>query len=517
MLNEDQIRNLLLKAGDTVAVEPAAPVVTPLPPSRWRMAAIGIAAAATVAGIAGTGLWLAGGDDSTSDGGTTVLGGVPDGSVPSVFAHTQRSATEMLQGLGLEVDYREEVSCEPAGRPIGTVPATGKPIDEGDKVTVLISYQAANTDCFSYNDEEWAFVDFATGRGPAPRFANQVRLFVDGELVTTMPGETAAEGIWPRPSALTELATAADQVMKLNDEYRTPTLQVQRGTPPDEFCGTPRPALLGAREASTLTIDIPVDGVFHCPVRVSVYRSGGAIDAVVTWTEHGLNEAPEAPSMPNTVGMKLDDARAVLTDAGYTVSVEEIESCDPREGIVVEQAPGQTPAFDQDIDPDDDFRGVVVTLVVEVPHQTRDCAGLEAAAAGFIRFARGGAPPVWAPEVQQLFGFARHNRISAAEADSPYAWSFCSGLGPQECGLSPLAWIAQEEQVGAAQERVNYECELIDNGGLPVGLDYADAIHLFPRAAATDCEEQWEVALWIDESGGIKAVNLLVPQAAASE
>lgn len=509
MLTENEARDLLRKAGQTIAVDPAAPPIAVPPTRRWRAAAAAVAVAATLSAIAGTGTWLAGRDDGSDDTGTTtVLGGVPDGAIPSVFAHTRASATEMLEDLGLNVRFRDEISCYPEGRPLGTSPSTGTRFDPGDTVTVLLAYQAANTDCVADLTEPWAFMDFATGRGPAPRFATEVGLFVDGQRTRTLTGAAAESGEWGTPSALTELRTASEQVIGVNGHFTTPTLDVQTGTPPDQFCVIPQPAVLGGREALTLTVDIPVDGQFHCPSRVSIYQTAGQIDAVVTWTERPLGSGPDARPIPDVVGMKVAQARAAVTAAGHTARVEELETCHPRSGVV-EQAPTQ-----QDIEddfPDDQVWSGGVTLVVEVPHTSRDCAALDAAAQGFIRFARGGAPPLWATEVEQLLGYTSFDRVTAERADDPAAWSLCSGVAPADCKLSPLVVIADSAQVVADEQRDSYECEFIDFGGLPTEVLSEEEIHLFPTGVV-GCAKQWDISLWIDDAGRIMAVNLLVPE-----
>ncbi len=509
MLSEDQLRDLLARAGDSVAVRPDAPPVPAEPARRGRSLAAAVAVAATLAVGVGTGWWVSrDGGGATDDAPLGVLDGAPEGTVPSVFAHTRASATELLEGRGLRVEVREEGSCDPAGRPIGTDPALGTPVEPGDTVTLLVATQGPLTDCFADLTEPWAFLDFATGRGPEPGFADRVRLFVDGRPAGRLTGAEAARGDWGVPSALTELDDASARVAHDADGYRAPTLDPRWGTPPAEFCGVRRPAAVGDREALTLTVafsdDTYLAGRPDCPARVALYRTAAGIDTVVTWTERPSSDAPAAAVVPDVVGLPLAEARDAVTEAGFTARVEELETCDPRPGVV-EQAP--TPQDIEDDAADDPTMGGPITLVVEVPHTTRDCAALDAAAADFLEFARGGPPPRWAPDVQQLFGYALRQEITAAAADDPDAWSFCSGVAPEDCTLSPLVVAAGEVRTG--ETRASYECELVDEGGLPSGLDPEDQIVLFPAEPA-DCAADWSVELWIDDTGGIAAVNLLV-------
>jgi len=385
-------------------------------------------------------------------------------------------------------------------------------VEPGEVVTVLLSYQGPTTDCGADLREPWQFVDFATGRGPSPRFADDVALVVNGARTERMSGLDAAGGDWGAGSALSILARGSEKVLQVGDTYRVPQLQVTTGTPPDTWCGVARPRAVGDREALTLTIDFAdLTAEPRCPARVSLYETGGVIDTVVAWSE-GARGADLEP-IPDVVGLPLAEARNKITAAGYPARVEELETCHPRDGVVeqaptareLEQAPGGSR----------DWYGPV-TLVVEVAHTTRDCVGLDAAASDFLRFARGGAPPAWAPVVQQLFGYAPWSTVTAAGADDPAAWSFCSGVAPADCEVSPLIVAGRDGEIETAEFSDvtrwpdGQSCELIDRGGLPSGLPFERQIVLFP-ATISSCNDDWSVWLWIDDTGRITALNLLVP------
>lgn len=474
------------------------------------------AAAVSVAGMVVA--WAAltgmppGGDSGVDRVAPPALAGTPDGTVPSVFGHTRESASDLLKDRGLQVKYGKQISCDPAGRPVGTEPTTGAPVERGEMVTVLLSYQGATTDCIADLREPWLFVDFATGRGPSPRFADDVGLFVDGVRTGTLSGMDAAGGDWGAGSALSILGRATEQVLRDGDSYRTPWLQVTTGTPPDTWCGVARPQAVGDREALTLNIDFgEVSPQARCPARVALYRTDGAIDTVVAWSEGARGSAQEP--IPDVVGLSLTEARDRVTAAGYPARLEELETCHPRSGVV-EQAPSQQ-ALDEDREDEPGWYGAV-TLVVEVPHTTRDCPGLDAAASTFLRFARGGPPPAWAPEVQQLLGYTPWATLTAARADDPAVWSFCSEVAPEDCEVSPLVVAGGngEVETGEFSDVTRWpdgeSCDLIDRGGLPSGLAHEKQIVLYP-AELTSCDDDWSVWLWIDDAGSITALNLLVP------
>ena len=485
--------------------------------SRRRRLLVPLAAAASVVGavVAGTALTgiLPGSEPDVDRVAPVVLAGTPDGTVPSVFGHTRESASGLLRELGLEVRYGKEISCDPAGRPVGTEPPTGAAVQPGDAVRVSLSYQGATTDCMADLREPWRFVDFATGRGPSPRFADEVGLFVDGVRTGTLSGADAARGDWGANSALSILRRGSEQVLRVGDSYLMPQLQVTAGTPPDTWCGIGRPRAVGDREALTLTIDFAeVTPQPRCPARVALYDSDGAIDTVVAWSESARGSDLEP--IPNVVGLTLTEARDRVTAAGYPARIEEQETCHPRRGVV-EQAPTRQD-LEEDREDDPGWYGPV-TLVVEVPHTTRDCAGLDAAASAFLRFARGGPPPTWAPEVQQLLGYAPWATVTAAAANDPATWSLCSGVTPQDCEVSPLVVAGRDGEVetGEFSDVTRFPkgdtCELIDLGGLPNGLPVEKQIVLYP-VELTSCDDDWSVWLWIDDEGRITTVNLLVPE-----
>ena len=181
----------------------------------------------------------------------------------------------------------------------------------------------------------------------------------------------------------------------------------------------------------------------------------------------------------------------------------------------MEQAPTQR-ASKEDAADDPGWSGPV-TLVVEVPHPVRDCAALDAAVRTFVRFARGGPPPMWAPEVQQLLGYEPWATVTAEAADDPATWSLCSGTAPEECTVSPLVVAGGDDEIdtGEFSDVTRFPdgaiCELIDLGGLPSGLASENQIVVYP-AELQSCDADWSVWLWIDDEGRISAVNLLVPR-----
>jgi len=90
----------------------------------------------------------------------------------------------------------------------------------------------------------------------------------------------------------------------------------------------------------------------------SLVRSGGATPTDTTSpTSHATSAPPSTVSVPKVAGMKVEEAKKALTDAGLTpgptVTVE------GKEGVVV----STKPAFDQPVAP-----GTTVTLYVGGSH-----------------------------------------------------------------------------------------------------------------------------------------------------
>lgn len=206
--------------------------------------------------------------------------------VPSLFAYDGESARALLTQRGVAVVEQPVQACEPGGRVVGTQPPAGAVVGSGDTViirTALPSIVPCLARRFSDRALAWQFIDFATGRGPAPRFAPLVRLVVDRGAPTTLSHLRAVDrDSWEGLSAATALAEAASEMRWVGTAYLLPELTVTSGTPPRSTCGIPRPILAGERSAVSITIAIP--GETSCPVRVDLYRSYGDIDSVMLYT-----------------------------------------------------------------------------------------------------------------------------------------------------------------------------------------------------------------------------------------
>jgi hypothetical protein len=207
--------------------------------------------------------------------------------VPSLFGYDDAHARALLAHEGVTVVEEKIPACEPIGRVLGSRPESGALILRGTTLTLRTAAPAVATCLHGYADRElaWELVDFATGHGPAPAFAPQVRLVVDGAEPTALQREQAVvRSSWDGLSAVSALADASTQVRIVGTTYRLPRLVVTRGVAPTSTCGVSRSLLAGHRTAVSMSISVPGDDALACPMRVDVYRTSGEIDAIMLYT-----------------------------------------------------------------------------------------------------------------------------------------------------------------------------------------------------------------------------------------
>ncbi len=171
--------------------------------------------------------------------------------------------------------------------PRKTNPAVGARFQPGDAVTLYVTQVPPNARCAEPANEDfaWRFLDFANGRGPAPAFADEVTLYVDGEKTGALTSAEAADPAnWGGTSAISEIREQTAVVQQINGTWLTPTMSA-RGLPRDDSAFL---APVEDRPALRLSVDFLVDGTFHVPLTVDLYRTDGRIDTVVTETEKPL-------------------------------------------------------------------------------------------------------------------------------------------------------------------------------------------------------------------------------------
>ena len=204
--------------------------------------------------------------------------------LPSLFAMDGSEARQLLEDDGYDVQLRSDFSCEPRGLVLGSDPPAGELVHHGDVVTVHTAVPSGGycpLPALARGDG-WTFVEFVLGDGPPPRFAEHVRLVVDGGETSALGHDDAAEpGRWGQLSPL--VAAAAHETSPTRSGM--PALRVDAVPPPDSLCGVPKPDGLGDRFALQLEIDTrgPLDDG-GCPLTIDLFRSEGVIDTVVVYT-----------------------------------------------------------------------------------------------------------------------------------------------------------------------------------------------------------------------------------------
>ena len=204
--------------------------------------------------------------------------------MPSLFALDGDQAQRLLEGEGFDVIVRPARSCEPPGLVVGSDPPSGGPVRKGATVTVrtsVLSGSHCEPDRTELRLAAWQFVRFALG-GPAPQFADTVRLLVSGSVPRVFLGADVSDRQrWGEAFDL--IADAAHQTRPTGSGMSLLRVDVQ--TPPTVWCGVPRPDAMGPREAIRFQIlTAGPGGTDGCPLTVDLYRTESLIDAVVVYT-----------------------------------------------------------------------------------------------------------------------------------------------------------------------------------------------------------------------------------------
>jgi hypothetical protein len=318
MLTETEVRDLLARAAATIEVPPGAPI-TPAADRRRRWLAPVLAGAASV-------LLVVGGVALVSDGGTHGNVPTPDpattrnepsgAGIPSVFGYDADSAERLLTSAGLVVTRRPSYTCRTSDRAVRTSPTAGNPYQSGASVTLFVTEQPPAARCAvpPLDALAWQLLDFANGRRPAPAFASEVTVYVDGQR-TVLAGEQAANPrTWSTGSALGLLAAASRQKELREGFTATPVLRVHTDDGTQFACGGQElPTALSGRQSLWLSIEIPTDGPSMSCTFANVFLDEGRVDALVVRTAAPLTggattrpeQTPEPDPDPAEIGARF--------------------------------------------------------------------------------------------------------------------------------------------------------------------------------------------------------------------
>jgi hypothetical protein len=541
MLNEEQIRDLLRAAGDTITPEPS---TRPIAPVRRRTPYLLGAAAVVVAVVSASlvGLAIDHGKDRPDPSRTVKLPS-PEMLPPSSQHYTLRpdqtpllvgwkidDARQLLESRGVKVSTRHDANfaCRmPSGRVASTDPTVGSRVRGGDVVTLVLPPERVH-DCVGEGwppdlDLAWRLVDFAEGRGPAPAFAHKVTLWLGTRFSRTITAQQAKDPAnWVVcsdngvvcASALHDLVEMKYQLV--NDEPREPHLKAERGSSsyfrfpqfPDDQDSRVKDSVMSGREALRVSYWIPTDGIFDLFPSVDVFRSDDRIDAVATWTDLNPDGTAGVP-VPDVVGMYGPQAGEALQNSqfGGSYDVTGIDDCDdegqiiavsPRPGTLVRPLTRLTVTACQllSLEPDPDRVG-------------RD----------FVQLVRkGGAPPSadepqdFAPTVDLYLGNRKLHTITRPEAYRASSWEICppegDGYAEATCPFSAWTVIADENPRRIVYSGAHPELGACATGMADAALPEDRFVHV-GLAEPDSCMNNWDVELYYDRDRQITAVNLL--------
>lgn len=280
MLTDDDVRLLLHRAGETVDVDPAQPVMTAPPRRRaWPV----LAAAAAVVLVAAVTVTVASRPDSGPEPAEPAAV-----TVPSVLGYDFDTALQVLHDAGFSLTSETFHVCN-VSYAAGTEPGAGTPLEPGAQVVIRWAV-ASQAFCTTQMDIALDLLAFADGRGPAPRLAPIVTLYDGtGTQVILTAGQAADPDRWrvctsanTCTSILDELSDAAHRTYPIETNgttrYQTPELTAW----PNSACEfEPGVRGFGAPDAR-IGVQLPVDGVFCTQeFAISVHRNAdGLIEAV---------------------------------------------------------------------------------------------------------------------------------------------------------------------------------------------------------------------------------------------
>lgn len=326
MFTDDEARDLLRQAADTIEVGPGRPVEPAT--SRRRSLLVALAAAAAVAVAAGSVAALTRSDGSADGGavdgspagtpstqasdptaaqgpGTTAAPPdvLPAGVVPLVFGYDEEAALSRLRSADLRPDVVIERGCLAPGRAVRTEPAAGASPGPGSRVRLVVTAELATARCVRTDAVFWPLLDYARDVAASPELAPEVLSAVQGRVTTvSTPGERSA---WADGSALDGVAALAELTER--DPGEAPR---QFGAGPDDGSGRMGcpgasagqdpglPDALAGRPSTAVWVRHQQPGEMGPCAVVNIFERGGAVDAVVVrtlvWQPRGASDGAEA-------------------------------------------------------------------------------------------------------------------------------------------------------------------------------------------------------------------------------
>ena len=427
----------------------------------------------------------------------------------------------MLEGLGLNVSVRSGPTCtDPIGRALRTDPSVGAPLEPGGSITLLVSTAASSDFCI--DDQQghplaWQLIDFASGRGPAPDFADNVVVVANGVRATISGIDAAQVENWVDGTPLGVLRQKSREVQSARGgrvtSYSMPGLAVE----PSELgahCGGYSLSGLDPSQGIQLRVEFRSDFVSLICTSVDVLRSNGAITAIVLRTDSLATQPDDTRVLaPDVVGLSTEKAQTVLEAKGFAYE----------EHIAV-RFPGHFCMKNYRVISQEPSAGSFLLTggVVHVETSWGDCGGNvqqphsnpEGLARLFTLFASmandSGQGLLIENPVRLYLGNKYVRTLSGEDASDPDAWNVCEqpGYAERSCPISATLELhggldAQQwsPAAGASVCPVEVTTPPTDTGGV---LE----VVITPKTTSA-CLEYYEVQLFTD-GGQVVAVNLLL-------
>ena len=245
-------------------------------------------------------------------------------TVPNVTGIQLQDAIASLQNRGFEVSVQRVVSQAPRDRVIRQDPPPGRKVDEGSRVTLVVSGGPGQV----------AVPDVVSDRqGDAKRKLKALGLKTSTRQQTSdsVPAGTVIE---TRPSAGTKVDPGSTVTVVVSSGPAEVSVPGVVGQDKDTAVSRIQSAGLQVNVDEQESATVPAGQVISQNPGMGAQVAQGSTVTIV------IAKAPQQVDVPDTVGLGQNAAKSQLRAAGFKVAVTTVDVGDPaQDGIVQEQAP----------------------------------------------------------------------------------------------------------------------------------------------------------------------------------
>lgn len=539
-MREDQVRELLGLAGETIEVGPGAAAEAPAR-KRWPYVAGAAAAAVAIAASVLVGVTLSGDRDNATPPEPTVALPSPDelplspmhyeldeDQVPLLIGWKVDEAKAELasRGYSVEVAYDDEVTCRVTGRVWRTEPAVGRRLEAGGTVRLVLP---AADDCVAMDmpDEDlaWRLIDFADGRGPLPpEITGDLTLWLGPRFSRTITAEEARDpGNWVVCSDNGVVCASALHDLVENRYFQSglvredgtevppspvaPGMAVSYG-PGGGLVGslTDRAPVLPGRTAVQVVWSTPDNGSWSDP-SVDLFKSRDRLSDIATWS--GLNtDGSAGVAVPAVEGLDAEHAWEVLLEAGFDDQYDVRASDECGEGRVGSVL-GIQPEAGTLVLPSS-YLILTLCRTTHISAPPNDSA-VGRAFIGSMDPEGDVEPEDFGNRVALYLGNEFMTVIPDHAVNIPEAWDVCPASGSyaeRECPFSARDAVRRADPEGIQFTHRHPATPCLSGTASPPDRPGERLLVLGPYEY--DCTSAWFVELYYDTDNDISAVNLLI-------